>query len=338
MPDLTGRAPRIRAEERAAVRVLVVTNMYPTETMPAFGVFVHEQVASLRKRGIDVDVLLVNGKESRWNYARGPLQIARKLREARYDLIHAHYVFSGIMARAQLRCPVVVSFHGAGEMYSWVGWLCKMLAPFVDAFTVTSKEHAGQLGRRDAHVIPCGIDIEMFRPMSREDARRQLGLPQDRPLALFAADLRPEKRIDVARAAIALLQRQGSPVELVVVTGRPHSDIPLFMNACDALVLTSDSEGSPQVVKEAMACNLPIVSVDVGDVAEVIEGTQGCAICSRTPEDVAARLGEVLVWGGRTDGRDRVAHLSLNRTAERIIDLYRQVISRRERSEAGGAG
>ena len=317
------------------MRVLVVTNMYPTEAMPAFGVFVHEQVQSLERRGAQVDVLFINGKESTWNYLRGFGQVRRKVRSSHYDIVHAHYVFSGIMARAQFRCPLVVSFHGAGEMFGWVGWLCKALAPLVDAFTVTSAEHEAELGARGAHIIPCGIDAEMFRPMPMAEARQRLGLPQDKKLVLFAADLRPEKRVDVARAAVELLRREVNAVELLVVTGRPHAEVPLFMNACDALVLTSDAEGSPQVVKEAMARNLPIVSVSVGDVAEVIGRTEGCFLCQRTPEDVAAKLRQALAWGRRTNGRDAVLHLSLDRIADRILGIYRQVLARRGEGTEG---
>ena len=308
------------------MRVLVVTNMYPSEANPAFGVFVHEQVESLRRQGLQVQVLFVNGKESPWNYVRGIWQVRQAVCQGGYDLIHAHYVFSGIMARFQRRCPLVVSFHGAGEMFTWVGWLCKALAPLVDAFTVTSQEHAAQLGRRGARIVPCGIDMELLKPRPQAEARRALGMDMGEKRVLFAADLRPEKRIDVARAAIALLQAEMPDVELVVVTGQPHSRVPLYMNACDALVLTSDCEGSPQVIKEAMACNLPIVSVNVGDVAEVIGGTEGCFLCQRTPEDVAAKLRRALSFGRRTQGRAAVAHLSLDTVARRIMAIYQEAL------------
>jgi teichuronic acid biosynthesis glycosyltransferase TuaC len=313
------------------MRVLVVTNMYPSEQKPAFGVFVHEQVESLRRKGLAVDVLFVDGQESRQNYWRGFSQVRRKVQSGAYDLIHAHYVFSGIMARAQWRVPVVVSFHGAGEMFGWVGTLCKRLAPFLDGFTVTSREHAGQLDRAGARIVPNGIDMELLKPMPAAQAREALSFSPDAPLVLFAADLRPEKRLDVARAAMDLLRQRIPDVELVVVTGRPHSDVPLFMNACNALVLTSDAEGSPQVVKEAMACNLPIVSVDVGDVAEVIQGVEGCYLAEQTPDDIADKLELALRRGERTHGREAVEHLGLDRTADRIIEMYEDALAGRRR-------
>ncbi len=303
-------------------RVLVVTNMYPDEQNPDFGTFVHEQVEGLRKRDLNVDVLLVGGKRRKLSYVDGVRRFRRRVRERRYDLIHAHYVFSGIVARLQRRHPVLVSFHGAAEMVGWVGLLCKLLAPLADAVTVTSEEHRAQLGRRDAHVIPCGVDLDLFVPMPREEARKRLGFAQAGKLVLFVGILRPEKRLDVIQAAVRLLQREDAHVELIVATGEPHERIPLYMNACDVLALASDYEGSPVVIKEAMACNLPIVSVDVGDVAQVIGGTQGCYICQRDAVDMAQKLDLALSPARRTDGRQAIRRLGLESTVQGVLDIY----------------
>jgi glycosyltransferase involved in cell wall biosynthesis len=156
-----------------------------------------------------------------------------------------------------------------------------------------------------------------------------LGLPQDKKLVLFCAGMRPEKRFDVAKAAVDRLSANDASVQLVIATEQPHSIIPHYMNACDVLVLTSDYEGSPTVIKEAMACNLPIVSVDVGDVAEVIAGTDGCYICQRTPDDVAAGLNLALGRKRRTNGRANIAHLSLDGIADRLIEEYESVLRNR---------
>jgi teichuronic acid biosynthesis glycosyltransferase TuaC len=305
--------------------VLVVTNMYPDEENPDFGTFVHEQVVGLRARGLEVDVLVVGGKRRKLSYVEGLRRFRRRLREHRYDLIHAHYVFSGMIARLQLRYPLVVSFHGAAEMVGWVGLLCKMLAPLADAVTVTSEQHKAQLGRKDAYVIPCGVDLDLFVPMPKEEARQRLGLPQDKKLVLFAGIVRPEKRLDIIRAAVEMLRREDDQVDLVIATGQPHERIPLYMNACDVLALASDYEGSPVVVKEAMACNLPIVSVDVGDVAQVIGGTEGCYICQRHPADMAQKLRWALDRGQRTNGRQAIQRLGLETTLDRLLQVYERL-------------
>jgi glycosyltransferase involved in cell wall biosynthesis len=114
--------------------------------------------------------------------------------------------------------------------------------------------------------------------------------------------------------------------ELVLLTKKPHDVVPIYMSACDALVLTSAAEGSPMVVKEAMACNLPVVSVRVGDVPEVIAGARGCALAERNPDDIAAKLVEVLRNPERSDGRARIEHLRHDRIAQRLLDVYARAV------------
>ncbi len=316
------------------MRVLVVTNMYPTADKPAFGTFVRDQVESLRGLGVDLDVFFMDGKASRLNYARGFADLPRHLRRhAPYDLIHAHYVFSGLVALSQRRLPVVLTHHGIEVVLGWQGQLCRWVTPRVDAVIVTSGVVKRALGDEDAVVIPCGVDMARFAPMLQAEARARLGLPADAKLVLFAGEPRPEKRLEIIQAAVALLSAQDSRVQLVVASNRPHEEMPLYMNACDVLALASDFEGSPMVIKEAMACNLPIVSVDVGDVAEIIGDTDGCYLCARTPEDMAAKLRLALARGGRTDGRRRVAHLSLEATARQIVAVYERVLATRGGSQ-----
>ena len=314
----TSFAPNLLAKRR----VLVVTNMYPDDENPDFGTFVREQVEGLGARGLDVDVLVVGGKRRKLSYVDGAQRFWQRLREHHYDLIHAHYVFSGIVARLQRGRPLLVSFHGAAEMVGWVGLLCKALAPLADAVTVTSVEHKTQLGRKDAHVIPCGVDTDLFVPMPQEDALQRLGLSAEKRLVLFVGIVRPEKRLDVIETAVEILRHEGDRIELVVATGQSHERIPLYMNACDVLALASDFEGSPVVIKEAMACNVPIVSVDVGDVAQVIGGTEGCYVCQRDPADMAEKLRMALDRGQRTDGRRVIQRLGLDATIDSLLRVY----------------
>src|SRR5205814_614154 len=162
-----------------------------------------------------------------------------------------------------------------------------------------------------------------FHPMPRAEARARLGLPPDKPLVLWAGEYwRPEKRFEMVEQAMALVKAELPDAELVLLTKKPHEVVPAYMSACDALVLTSAAEGSPMVVKEAMACNLPVVSVRVGDVPEVIGTTPGCALVERDPVDVAAKLIAVLRRRQRTDGRRRIDHLRHDRIAARLLELY----------------
>jgi len=313
------------------IRVLMLTNMYPHEEDPSFGTFVYEQVRALRALGVEIDVLFVNGRASRWNYLWGYPRLWRQLHYVRYDLIHAHYVFSGWIARAQFRLPIVQSFHAPGQMHTYQGWLCRRLAPLVDAVIVTSEEHKRLLGDPRALVIPCGVDLTLFAPQPQEEAREALGWPLERKVVLWVGDPRPEKRLDLAQAAFELLRQRRDDVDLRIVSKVPHEEIPTYMNAADVLVLTSDHEGSPVVIKEAMACNLPLVSTPVGDVPEVISGVEGCFLAEHTPEDLAAKLEEALAFGRRTRGREAIQHLSTEAEARRLLSLYKEVLRRRRR-------
>jgi len=197
----------------------------------------------------------------------------------------------------------------------------------MDRVIVTSQAVADSLGQPGVTVIPCGVDLDLFRPMPQAEARRRLGLDLEARYVVYAGRRGPEKRLDLIKDAVARLQVDDPSVRLLVLTEKPHRVVPFYFNAADVLVLASDFEGSPMVIKEAMACNLPIVSTDVGDVASLIGDTEGCYLCGQTSEDVAVKLHQALSFGQRTNGRDVVRHLSLEAIAGRIIEVYREVLA-----------
>jgi len=307
------------------MRVLTVTNMWPTDEWPQFGIFVRRQVEELRKRGVEVDVLFVNGRASTANYARAFPRLWRALARRRYDLVQANYVFSGAIARAQPRVPIVLTHHGIEVLESWQAPLAWAVSRVVDAVTVRSEEMKRRLGLPEAEVIPSGVDLDVFRPLPQEEARRRVGLAIDRRIVLFVGESRPEKRVDVIQAAVEILRRDDPDVELVTVVGKPPEEVAWHMAAADVLALASTNEGSPSVVKEAMACELPVVSVRVGDVPEVIAGTAGCHLAGRDPAAFARGLAAAISFGGRTNGRDAVRHLSWENVTQRLVTVYERV-------------
>ncbi|NLG49426.1 MAG: glycosyltransferase family 4 protein [Chloroflexi bacterium] len=316
------------------MRVLMLTNMYPHEADRSFGTFVYEQVRALRALGVDIDVLFINGRASRLNYLAAYPRLWRQLRHVRYDLIHAHYVFSGMVARAQWGLPIVQSFHAPGQMHTYQGWLCRRLVPLVDAVIVTSEDHKARLGYEGAHIIPCGVDFELFAPRPQAEARAALGWDPERKVVLWVGDPRPEKRVDLAHATYEVLRRRRDDVDLRVVSKVPHDSVPTYMNAGDVLLLTSDHEGSPVVIKEAMACNLPIVATAVGDVPQVLAGVEGCYLAEQSPDDFAAKVELALALNGRTRGREAIQHLQTNVEAQTLVGLYEQVLARRRAGRA----
>jgi glycosyltransferase involved in cell wall biosynthesis len=321
------------------MRVLLVTNMYPDAARPAFGAFVRAQVESLRAAGVEVEVLFLDGQRSRLEYARGRARVRRAAEEP-FDLVHAHYGLSGWAAAAQRRLPLLVTFHGDDLLGS---------PSRLGGLTVKSRV-ARRMGLRAARravrllvvseglrralpaalrpravVLPMGVDLRRFAPIPRDEACRRLGLPEDRRRILFLGDPRlPVKRFALAAAAAALVRRGLPDVDLHVVHGRPPETIPLHLNASDVLLLTSRHEGSPMAVKEALACDLPVVSVDAGDVAERLRGIEGCHVVAADARALAQALRFALDRGARIAGRAAVEPLSLERVARRLLEVYRE--------------
>lgn len=315
------------------MKILELTNMYPSPEKPALGTFVKDQVESVRREGIDVDVFLIKGWKNKFNYFWSIFRFWAWLLTHRYDIIHAHYVFSGIIARMQFLYPVVLTHHGLEAFLGWQRFPSAIVTRLVDKVIVRTQEMKDKLKCDNAEIIPAGIDYDLFKPMPREEARLKLGISsQSKKLVLVlwgGRKIRPEKRLDIVQSAITLAKKKDENIELELVTDKPHEIIPLYMNACDVLLLVSRGEGSPNVVKEAMACNLPVVSVPVGDVPELIGDTQGCFLCSHDPSDVAEKLLLVLENPVRTNGRARLEHLKQEAIAKRIIAVYHDILSRK---------
>ena len=309
------------------MKILLVANLYPIPEEPSFGTFVKNQEDDLRAAGVDVDVFFVNGRKNKLNYIWGVFRLWKQLFKEKYDLLHCHYIFGGIIGRMQWKYPVLVTHHGIEVVDgSWVAKLTKAMHPLFDRVIVVNEEQKRVLDDPTIAVIPCGINFKVMRTIPKDEARKELGLPLNKKLVLWAGEhWRPEKRYHLVEGAVELLKQRDPDVELVLVSGQPHHVIPLYMNACDALALTSTHEGSPMVIKEAMACNLPIVSTDVGDVSQVIEGVEGCYLCEANSEDVANQLSKILAWGQRTTGRQKIQHLSSEHAAERIIEIYNEM-------------
>ena len=310
------------------MKVLVVCNMYPSPEKPASGTFIQEQVEALRKEGVDIDVFLVDGSENKLNYLWGIFRLWGWLLTHRYDLIHAHYVFSGIIARMQFLYPIVLTHHGP-EFWTWQFLPCKVITPLVNKVILVSPEMDERLKYKKAQVIPCGINFDLFKPMPRDEAREKVNLPKEKKIILWAGHYhRPEKRFDIVQAAVKIAQKHDPSIEFTLVTNQPHEVVPLYMNACDVLLLVSDAEGSPMVVKEAMACNLPVVSVPVGDVADVIGKTEGCYLCTQDPADVAEKLLLALKQPRRTNGREDISHMDGGVIAKKIKEIYEEVLKK----------
>jgi glycosyltransferase involved in cell wall biosynthesis len=313
-----------------SLHVLVVTAMYPRATKPADGIFVAEQVEALRRAGVHVDVHVIDGRSGWLKYARSAFAVAVITQRKRYDLVHGHYAFAGLVARSQLRAPVVVTLHGSDANLRSQRPFARAAVALATRTIVVSPHLARLAGCPGANVIPCGVDLNRFKPMDRLEARRLLGLREDVPVVLFSSDpTRRVKRFDRFQAAIALLDR---PVQVIALTNIDRQRVPVLLNAADCVVLTSDSEGSPVIVREALACNTPIVSVDVGDVRDQLSRVEpGEVVDTPSPRCVAAAIQKTLSTGARSNGRNRVRHLSHDAVAARVREVYDGVVTDKTR-------
>ncbi|HEY3283540.1 MAG TPA: glycosyltransferase [Armatimonadota bacterium] len=330
------------------MHILAVTNMYPTPEDPTSGTFVEQQVMGLRRVGVTVEVMLARRlREGAGVYRRLGERVEERVRQGGVDLVHVMY--GGVMADQVTRrlrgVPMVVSFCGSdllGEplngalrkLIGGYGVLCSHRAARRAQGIVVKSRNLQQALPRSADrerslILPNGIDLDRFQEMDRAACRAKLGWCQDSFSVLFptnAGDAR--KRLWLAQGAVDLLKAAGLPVELRQLKGVPHAEVPLWLNASDAVILTSQHEGSPNVVKEALACNVPVVSVDVGDVRERLEGIEGCYLAEANPPDLAAKLRRVHGGPGRVLGRERVLELSVERAAARLREHYDRILAR----------
>ncbi len=307
-------------------------------------IFAHRDIQAITARGIDCRSIDFKVRPTPISVLTALRTLRRAIKETDPDLVHAQFgtitAFLAILATTR---PVVVTYRGSdlnpdvevSRVRSAVQTLLSELAALrARGIICVSTRLVGRLWwrRERAIVVPSGVDTDLFRPMNRSAARRQLGWAEKAPVIFFSAGVQPiTKRLPLAEAAAAAASRiLGQTVRLLVLRGdTPPAEVPLLMNAADCLLMTSHIEGSPVVVQEALACNLPIVSVDVGDVAERLVGVEPSFIVAPEANALGAAAAEVIRSGQRSNGRAKaVEELSTHALAARIVAYYRQCLRR----------
>jgi glycosyltransferase involved in cell wall biosynthesis len=298
--------------------------MYPSASDPSFGVFVAEQVEDLRALGVEMEVLAFDGRTHSIAYLGAAAEVRRRAR-SRFDLVHAHYGLSGAVALAQRRLQVVTTFHGSDAGYvAWQLRLSRAVARRSEP-VVVAQALAEPLKLANPTIIPAGVDIGRFRP--RSDARAALGLDRDLHYVLFPGDRgNARKRSDLFDAAVAEAGRELATVRPIALGGLSRDEAALMLAAADVTLMTSDWEGAPVTVKESLACETPVVSVEVGDVSELVGGLPGCAIRDRDPHDLAEGVLQALNAGRSPVLRLRAEEFSRERMARRVLDVYERLL------------
>lgn len=313
-----------RESARAATRPLELRVLQLVTTPRPF---FDQQVRVLEERGVTCTVVQV----PRTAAGRGPgsyIRFYKRVLEETtfesYDLVHVNYGLLGPVGLAQPTRPVVLTVWGS-ELMGDIGWLdrvTRFAARRSDAVVVPTEGLARALSAPHT-LVPFGVDTELFRPIDRATARERLGWDPEETIVLFPYD--SERRVKNYPLARRVVDRLPMDAELRTVSGRPYEEMPIVMNACDALLVTSRHESGPMVVREAAACNLPVVSTDVGFAADVLANVENSYV-ARSEDDLVDRLARVLRSGDRSNGRTAVSHLGLDEMGERLLGVYRSAL------------
>lgn len=319
-----------------------MTSQWPSVANPGGAPFVKKEVEALRQAGVNVDVFLYTGGWSPSNYLRAVRQLHRQLDSKQYDLVHVRFGQSGLVGRAQWKLPVVITYGGSDiegspvfrgrhryRNFVLIG-VSRLLSLLADEVIVVSDHLGRKLPRRSYHIIPSGIDLDLFQPYDMQEARRKLNLPVDKKLVLFIGDpSKPTKRFELADRACQIAE-EFIDLMLINIYKLPQTLVPWYMSACNALILTSTNEGSPNVVKEALACNLPVVAVDVGDIRERIGSNNSCAIATDSAEALSEALVRVLNIPLRPQLRDLVANITNEIWISEVVQVYEKTLTRKK--------
>lgn len=286
-----------------------------------FSPFVTEQAQALKRAGVEIVWFGMEG-HGIFGYLCNIPRLLRVIREEKPDIIHAHYGYCGTLACLQHRIPVVTTYHGTDINNPRVRRFCTLaLHQSICNIFVSERLKATAGNCRHAVVLPCGVDLDAFPSVSRDEARRRMKLDSQKRYVLFASSF--ENRVKNAPLAQEAMLRVPD-AELLELKGYSRQEVALMLRAVDCLLMTSDNEGSPQIIKEALACGTPIVSVPVGDVAELTEGVEGCWLSTRDPDNIAMKLRMAFDFTGSTRGRERLTFLGLtnDQVAKLLIEIY----------------
>jgi len=332
------------------MRVLWTHNFDPAQ--PNSQVYMSTAAAGVRALGVDLHLEYLGNLRSIPNLLRARRRVRRASRG--FDLVHAQYGSACALATAAADAvPKVLSIRGndwtvhagtSGFFYVHTRLARAMTRAALgayDAVIAVSRRLASELTAAAPRVavstVPSPVDLDCFVPRDKAEARSLLGHPGSTEKWVLFTALRlddPIKRFPLAQEAAAIAQAARGDVRLRIASTLPHADIPLFVAACDVILCTSETEGWPNSVKEALACNVPFVSTDVSDLRDIAAREPSCRVCPPDPRILAENMCQVLASGMRTDLRRHVVGMGLGATSDRLIEIYQAVLARRHGADA----
>ena len=323
-------------------RPMRVLSVIPGESEGTSFIFAKRQVAELQKRGIANRTFFLASRTSIRLVFREWRRLRKEISEFQPDLVNAHYgTLTAFLCSYGTRFPLVVTYRGSdlwlhpelSFLRSRVGMLLSQTAALRASHIICVSKGLSQSlwWKRDkVTIISSGIDTSIFYPRPQNKVRSELGWPKEERVVIFNCGKEPlRKRFALAESAVRVARSLYGDIKFLVMEGDvPPDRVPLFLNAADCLLVTSDYEGSPNIVKEALACNLPIVSVDVGDVRERLQDVNLAYIIERDPIALGKAIVQILKNGRRCNGYQKSLELSLDKTTDMIINIYQSVIRR----------
>lgn len=307
---------------------------------------VKAQVDTLILQGITIDVFSID-EPGFLGYISSIPRLRKRAREYKADIIHAHYGLSGLVTFLSFTgCKVIISFMG-DDLIGSVGnhknytifskilvLLNKLLAKFYYDFSIVKSKELNKIISKvkNKEILPNGVNLKIFYPQDMNICREYLGIDKNEKVVLFASDPeRPEKNFSLSQTAIYLSDINN--IKILPVYSEEQSELCYYYNAADVLLLTSLHEGSPNVIKEAMACCCPIVATNVGDVAEVLKDTSGCYITEFNPRSVVQNLNMAIEFRrlkGITNGREKIKEMNLDSVtvASKLAGIYNKIYSK----------
>lgn len=293
-----------------------------------FTPFIEEQIMSLEALGLNI-VRYAIKRKGVLGYLQEFPHLKKYINQEKPDIIHAHYGLSGLLANMQRNVPVVTTYHGSDVNKPSILPFSK-LSIHLSAYNIFVSQKIINIASPSSRytLIPCGVNLTDNQLLTRENAREILNVDHAALVVLFSGAFNNNiKDPSLAKESISLLDN----VQLKELKELTREDVILWMCAANCLLMTSKTEGSPQVIKEAMACGCPIVSVDVGDVAERTSGVDGCYIVqTRNASDIALAISKALTYKGKTNGRKKIieSELSNRQIANRIMDIYLKITNK----------
>jgi teichuronic acid biosynthesis glycosyltransferase TuaC len=299
------------------MKVLIVCSYNNGKIAP----FILEQADLLQRKGIEIEYFTVR-KKGILGYLLSLKELLQKINSDTPDIIHAHYGLSGLLANLQRKVPVVTTYHGSDINNPYSRFFSNIAIHLSDFNIFVSHKLIDIAKPKYKYIyLPCGIDLPLFTPEDKKSARNKLHLDVEKKYILFSGAFADEvKNYGLAKQAVEKLPE----VKLIELKGYSREQVALLVNAVDVVLMTSFTEGSPQIIKEAMACNCPIVSTDVGEVRKIIETTKGCYITSFAPDDIADKLKLALADKNRTLGRKAIYKFDNEQVVNKIIDIYQK--------------